>query len=395
MSLFKVLYLSPVSFIGGAEESLSTLLKFLDRKKFDPFVVVPDHGALEQRLLKDNVRVKVIPWGHISRRFSRKNIFSFLFLPLVLPEIIILLIRLRRLAAQEKIDLIHTNGLKCHFLGAILSFCAKTKIVWHIREIYTFPIRMGLRFFRAFSSAEVIAISRAVKKGLGFGSSHVIYNGVDTRRFRPFNPDENLSERLGLVRGTKIITMHGILTSWKGHDIFLEAIAALYDTFPEIAGIIAGKELYTGIGHKGYFKYLKGKVEKLGIENRVRFLGFRDDMPYIINSSFALVHASLKPEPFGRVLIEAMACGKPIVASGGGAVEEIVRDRVDGLIVEKGDSAALAQALTFLIEDEDRAKDMGNNGRQRVEELFSAELMATNVEEFYFALLKFRGIIRG
>ncbi len=383
--MFKILYLSPVSFIGGAEESLCTLLKFIDRNKFDPLVVLPSKGPLEERLLKNNVRVEIIPWGKFTNLLSRKTLFSIFILPLTLPEIFILFIRLRHFVKKERIDLIHTNGLKCHFIGAILGFLTKVKIVWHIREIYTLPVRSALRVFMALpiGRAEVIAISRAVQNRLGFSSPHVIYNGVDTTRFYPFNPDKDLREELGLASGTKIITMLGILTPWKGQDIFLEAIAMLKTRFPDLAGLIVGKELYTGIGHKGYLAYLKSKVKKLGIENQVRFLGFRDDIPYIINSSLAIVHASLKPEPFGRVLIEAMACGKVVLAAKGGAVEEIVRDRVDGLIVEKGNPDALAQAIGTLIEDEAVDKDMGMEGRQRIEELFTAELMTKNIERFY------------
>jgi len=384
--LFKILYLSPVSFIGGAEESLCTLLKFLDKKRFEPLVVLPDHGPLEKRLRKDNVRVEIIPWGKFNNLLSRKSLLTLLIFPLALLEISILLIKLRCLIKREEIDLIHTNGLKCHFFGAILAFWTKSKIVWHIREIYTLFIRGALKFFMALpiGRAEVITISWAVKNGLGFSSPHVIYNGVDTSYFYSFNPDRDLSEELGFAKGTKIITMLGILTSWKGQHIFLESIATLCSRFPDVRAVIVGKELYRGIGHKGYLSYLKDRVKELGIENQVRFLGFRDDIPYIINSSFVLVHASLKPEPFGRVLIEAMACGKAVIAARGGAVEEIVRDRLDGLIVEKGNPVALAQAISTLIENEDMANDMGEKGRQRVEELFTGELMAKKVEKFYF-----------
>lgn len=295
-----------------------------------------------------------------------------------------MLVRLRMLIKKDGIDLIHTNGLKCHFLGAVLSILTKAKVVWHIREIYIAPIRIALRVFR-LGRAEVIAISWAVRKGLGIKSARVIYNGVDTGLFYPFDPDKDIKKETGLKKEKKVITMLGALTSWKGQHIFLEAIAKLRDRFPDLAALIVGGELYTGVGHRGYLAYLKDKVKKLGIENQVSFLGVRGDIPHIINSSFALVHASLKPEPFGRVLIEAMACGKAVIAARGGAVEEIIRDGVDGIIIEKGNAAALAQAIASLIEGEAMARDMGERGRQRVEELFSGEKKAREVEEVYFS----------
>lgn len=379
---FKILYLSPVSFIGGGEESLLTLFKFLDREKFKVLAVLPGPGSFEEKLLKEGIKVEIIPWSSSLGLVSRRSFLSLAFFPLTIVEAIKLLIRLKTIIRRENIDIIHTNGFKCHFLGAILGRWKRARVVWHIREIYTAPfIKLSLRLFKAHGRVKVIAVSRAVKKSLGFKST-LIYNGVDTSLYYPFKTD-TIRENLGFSREARIITMLGVLTPWKGQDIFIEAMGCLRDRFPELRALIAGGELYTGLGHKGYLSHLKKKVKTLGLEGRVFFLGFRNNIPAIINSSLAIVHASLEPEPFGRVLIEAMSCGKPVIASRGGAVEEIVRTGIDGLVVEGGDSQVLARAITNILEDEKMALRMGEEGRQRVGKLFSGQKMAKEIEKLY------------
>lgn len=379
-----------MSFVGGAEESLCTLLRLLDRNRFEPLVVIPSDGSLRERLLREKVRVEIVPWGNMSNMLSRKSLFSILISPFAIPQMCRFLFKLKRIVKRENIFLIHTNGLKCHFLGGILGFWTGTKVIWHIRDIYISRfIRAALKIFREIIKAEVIVISEAVKASLGLRGSCLIYNGVDITTFRSFFPRKDLREELGLSRDTDVVTMIGVLTPWKGQHIFLEAIARLKEHFLNLRGIIVGEELYTGIGHRGYSQYLKDRVKVLGIEERIRFLGFRDDIPSIINSSTVMVHASLMPEPFGRVIIESMACEKPVVATRGGAVEEILRDRIDGIIVEPGKDSDLAQAIAYILKDKNSAKEMGRNGRERVEKMFSAEKMARKIETFYLEGLRF------
>ncbi|PIU68061.1 MAG: glycosyltransferase family 1 protein, partial [Armatimonadetes bacterium CG07_land_8_20_14_0_80_40_9] len=131
---------------------------------------------------------------------------------------------------------------------------------------------------------------------------------------------------------------------------------------------------------------LKEQSKDLGIEDEVTFTGSRQDIPEIMAALDIFVLTSIK-EHFGRVVIEAMACGKPVIATNSGAVPEIVEDKVTGILVPPEDSEKLAEAIIELLEDKEKAKEMGIAGRKRVEELFSIEKHTRQIEEVYLSLL--------
>ena len=136
-----------------------------------------------------------------------------------------------------------------------------------------------------------------------------------------------------------------------------------------------------------YRKSLQTLIAKLGLKNKVRLVGFRKDIPNIIAALDIVVHSSVAPEPFGLVIAEAMAMGKPIVAARAGGIPEIVQDGIMGLLFEPGNSSALAEAILAILKDKERASVMGEAGRQRIERFFTAEGNAKQVENIYSRLL--------
>ena len=134
-------------------------------------------------------------------------------------------------------------------------------------------------------------------------------------------------------------------------------------------------------------KRLRSLVNTLGLEDTVIFAGARSDVPRLISALDVVVHASSTPEPFGLVIIEGMASGKPVVATGAGGVIDIIEDGVNGLLVPCKDSEAMGQAILQIISDPDRAKQMGLAARQRVTEKFTVQHQVKAVEKLYDDIL--------
>ena len=176
------------------------------------------------------------------------------------------------------------------------------------------------------------------------------------------------------------IGLVGRLSAWKGQHIFLEAAALVHKRFPRARFQIIGSAMF---GEEAYEAEIRQLCVTLGLEECVEFTGFRTDVPALIAQLDILVHASTTGEPFGQVVVEGMMAGKPVVATDGGGVPEIVEDGVTGWLAPMGESAPMAEAILRLLEDPEEAAAMGAAGRQRVLEHFTIELTARRVQEVY------------
>jgi glycosyltransferase involved in cell wall biosynthesis len=164
----------------------------------------------------------------------------------------------------------------------------------------------------------------------------------------------------------------------------LQAAALVFKAFPNARFVIVGAALF---GEDEYDMEVRRLPKRLGIEDVVEFAGFRSDIAHVIASLDLVVHASTMGEPFGQVIIEGMAAGKPVVATNGGGVPEIVEDGRTGILVPMGDAQAMADAVCRIIADPARAKEMGIQGRRRVENYFTVEMTAFKVEAVFRTVL--------
>jgi glycosyltransferase involved in cell wall biosynthesis len=184
--------------------------------------------------------------------------------------------------------------------------------------------------------------------------------------------------------------MIGHLTPWKGHEVFLEIARAVADRIPRSRFVVVGGSIYETHGHSGYPEALRQKTAALGLSDRVTFLGARDDVPDLLAALDVLVHPPTAPEPFGRVLAEAMAVGRPVVAARCGGIPEVVEDGVTGFLVPSADVGAFAAAVVRLLEDPALCRRLGHVGRRRAEARFGIEAHAAGVLEVYRAVLEGR-----
>jgi glycosyltransferase involved in cell wall biosynthesis len=214
-----------------------------------------------------------------------------------------------------------------------------------------------------------------------------LYNPVDLERFNPKRAGRAVRAELNVPDGTPLIGMVAHLTPWKGHADFLRMAKAVSLQVPGVRFLVSGGPIYETDGHTGYEESLRLLAGELGIADRVKFLGIRDDIPEIMAALDVLVHCPTAPEPFGRAVAEAMGAGRPVIASKEGGVLELVEDGRTGVLVPSGDITGFAAALRRLLDDPPLRQRMGSAGRLRAESMFGVDAHAERV------LLGYRQII--
>jgi len=381
-----VLLVQPTSEVGGSDLALLRLVTGLDKERYRPIVALPGPGPLVRKLADSGASVRFVSMPPLRRTLNPliQGRYAAGFLPSVAA--------LRRVILEDRIDIVHSNSLFTLYGGAAARRTGRPH-VWHIREILTGrgPVRTFLvRLVRRWAT-EAIAMSSAVAQMLAEGSrparSRVIPDGVDLDQFHPAISGGRIRQELGIPDSAPLVTFIARLDPWKGLEIFLRAARAIKSDIPQARFLVAGGPIPT---HAAYADRMKALASELEIASCTFFTDWRyrlDDIPEVLAASSLLVHASIEPEPFGLVLIEAMACGRPLVATAAGGVLDIVEDGATGLLVAPGDAAATARAAVRILSDPAVASALGRAGRQRAEREFGLRSCVQRVESLYQEIL--------
>jgi glycosyltransferase involved in cell wall biosynthesis len=308
-------------------------------------VVLFEHGPFEQMLIRAGVTVQVLSAPRALQEVRRDG--------RVAPVRVALgLVRLagRVAALARHFDVLYANSQKSMLVAAIAGVLARRPVVWHLHDLLTQEhfghrqVRVAVGVGRLLAR-RVIANSVATRDAYvlaGGRADHVqvVYNGIDAT---PFDQADEESARvirneLGLG-GAPLVGLFGRIAPWKGHAVLLDALASL----PGVHALLVGGALFEG--DKRYPALLRSRIEALSLSDRVHKLGFRSDIPALMKACDVIVHASTAAEPFGRVIVEGMLAGRPVIAAAAGGARELVDDGVNGLLVEPGDSASLAAAI--------------------------------------------------
>jgi glycosyltransferase involved in cell wall biosynthesis len=333
-------------------------------------VVCPEEGVFVERLRQISIPIEVIPMPQIK---------SF-----HLPPILSTLFKFRNLIKKRRIDLVHANDLRAALYSGRAARWQEIPFLWHVRVMESGGVAEKL----AFSLADkVIVNSQAVgEKFSGWARKEekveVIYNGIDLEEFNPGYRGQNIRKNFNWPRNIPLVGIIGELTPKKGHHYFLEAAAQVLKEIPETKFLIVGSDP----PRRGCGKEIKSLAKKLGLAEKVIFLGYQEEIRDILISLSLLVHCP-RWEGFGRVLVEAMACGKPVVATRVGGIPEIVEDKVTGLLVSAENPEALAKAIIALLQDKEKACRLGMAGRKRAEKMFDIEESVKKTEKVYENLL--------
>lgn len=384
-----VLYLDHTAKMGGGEVALLGLVTALDPTRYTPVVALASEGPLVGKLQEAGVEVHVLPLSSsvVDTRKEAVGLRSVLRLGQI-GQVAGYAARVARLARTRGVDLIHTNSLKADFYGGLAGRMARIPTLWHVRDRIEggYLPRPAAAAFRALARLVpqcVVANSQSTLDCLRAPRSSrfaVVHDGCDPDRYdapsEAFSTDE------------PVVALIGRIAPWKGQHVFVDAAASVRASFPRARFWIVGAPLF---GEHDYEAAVRAQVERLGLGERVEFLGFRDDVTAVLAQTDVVVHASTHGEPFGQVVIEGMAAGKPVVATDGGALPEIVENGRTGLLVPMGDAAAMAGAICRLLEDPARARAMGLAGRQRVRDNFTIQQTACKMQAVYDRMLAASG----
>jgi glycosyltransferase involved in cell wall biosynthesis len=243
--------------------------------------------------------------------------------------------------------------------------------------------------FLSFLPDKIICNSEAIRKrfyrkGKIEDKIITIINGVDIDKFNPKISGREIRKEFAINEEEVVMGITSRIDPEKGHEYFLRGAAEVVKNHPGVRFLIVGDAFSPE--HFWLREYLKKLTRTLRLEDEVIFAGFRKDMPQVLAGMDILVLAS-DAEPCGRVLFEAMACGKPLIATNTGGTPEIVIDRETGLLVPPRNSELLARALITLLNNNELRKEMGQKGRKRIEEHFTIEKHVEKTEAVYEELL--------
>jgi glycosyltransferase involved in cell wall biosynthesis len=378
--------------LGGAERSLLLLLGLLRANGVDPTVGLFADGPFAVRLAALGIPTVRLDVAGAVRQASRYRVQGFFGTALLSFQALPAVVQLARLARRLDVDVVHTNGLKAHLLGGLAGRLIRRPVVWHLRDFL--PRGLAGRVFRQSARwlpSLVFAVSDAVTADLrapGRPTVPVVklYDPIDISRFAPCSATDHIREELSLSAEAPLIGMVAHLTPWKGHEDFLRIARIVSVAAPEARFLVAGGPIYETEGHRGYADWLSRRAVELGLGDRVIFLGSRDDVPRILSSLDVLVHCPTAPEPYGLVVIEAMAAQRPVVAARAGGIPEIVEHEVTGLLIAPGDIPTFAGAVLRLLGDSALRRRMGEAGRRRAAALCDPTPLAAAVLDGYRAL---------
>jgi glycosyltransferase involved in cell wall biosynthesis len=308
--------------------------------------------------------------------------------------------RIRLRVAGIGPDLVHSNGIKTHFL-AHWAGLKRVPILWHIHDFYGSRPMVGRLLRLAHRRvAGAIAVSEAVASDAAATLPglpvQVLYNALDTTEFAPeFGEGEQLDRLAGLPPATPGTVRVGLVATyarWKGQPVFLQAAARLLHArpTPAVRFYLIGGPIYETQGSQFSEVELRNLAAELNVQGHVGFIGFQESPADMFRRLDIVVHASTKPEPFGMTIVEAMACARPVVACRAGGAMELFRDGHDAVGVQPGDVGALAAALQALIDNPERRRQLGEDARRSVLRRFDSSRLGTEILEIYDRILCLR-----
>ena len=365
---------------GGVQHSLLDLVRYLDRTRFEPIVLCSPEGELPELVASAQGQVRTVGQGKFFRYSYKWPLSTARDLFAVAREIL-------RLAREDGVRIVHT------FDGAV--FCAASiarlfvqdlKVIWldagfagyypaHFRLVMRWCFRRAARV----TSATDIRRRQLLAEGLDPALSAVMPLGTDIHLRAPIAPTAETDARefrIGIV---------GRITPIKNFEMFLRAARLVADQHPNARFDIVGAAGLFG-DEQAYYQQILAQIRALDLTAKVRILAPREDVAPLLQE-FDVLACSSHIETFGRTLIEAMALGKPVVATAFGGIPEVIADGQTGFLVPADDAEAMAARINQLLSDASLRAAMGQRGVERVLQHFDVRLVARRWEQLYQEVL--------
>ena len=378
-----VLQVIPKLGYGGAETGCYDIAHYLSEKECGSFIATSG-GELLRFIKKEKVKIFKLP-------VHSKNPILIIFNTLILSLFIIFF----------KINIVHARSRAPAWSCYLACLLTNRTFVTTFHGTYNFKSK-----FKKFYNSIMLRAKLTIA-GSNFIFSHinenyheylnkgkklrVIFRGINVDYYNQKNisilKQEKLKQEWGVQSNKFIILMPGRLTYWKGHEKFIESLNILIEDYDFInfQAIMLGSDQ----GRNVYKKKLINLVERYNLNKKVKFINHCKEMPLAYSLADAVVSASIEPEAFGRVAVEAQSMGKPIIASNIGGSKETILNKKSGFLYKFDDPRELAKSLNTVIQlTQEELKSMGNEGRKNITQKFDVETMCdTNLNE-YKKLLK-------
>lgn len=379
----RVLYFNEVSKMGGAEHSLNLLLQNLSN--FEPHLVTGSKGELTDRLDKAGITYSLF---NFPKLISKNPLTYFLNLFLIPLSII----KVTQLIRHIKPVILHTNTSRMHIIVSVVGRILRIPTVCHMRWI---PIhsKLEVRFVSSFIKVfrpYTISISNIVSTTYHldkYSKNQTISNGVICPQV---NSDKvkTIRQQHNINNTSKVLLSIGRIEPWKGQLFVLHAVSLIKNKYPNIVLLIVGDESFSG--EANYKEVLTNYVETHNLTRNVIFTGHVTNPYDYMATADIIYHSSITPEPFGRVVVEAMALKKPIIASSTGGPTEIIQNGYDGILCDFKDVQKVAEHTFHLLEDSQYYQQIVKNAFQSVCDKYTIDTHSKKIEDFYWQILDMR-----
>lgn len=374
----KILFLDQSGKPGGAELCLIDIAK---PYRNDCKVGLFADGSFKDLLEKNHIPVEVLTNKAIQVK-KESSLGQGLASITQLAPLITKVVKI-----AQSYELIYANTQKALVVGAIASFFSRRPLVFHLHDILSpehfSQTNRSISVTLANRASLVIVNSQASKKafieaGGKADKVRIVYNGFDPQKY--INKETEIQQvRKELELEDKFIVGHfSRLAPWKGQHVLLEALA---ECPPEVAVILVGDALF---GEQDYVKQLHQQIDALQLQNRVKFLGFRNDIPLLMSACNLVAHTSISPEPFGRVIVEAMLSGTPVVAAAAGGAVELVESGSNGFLATPGNPQELTKIIETCLQDKQKTDTIAQTARN----IASQRFHVVNINQQIAELLK-------
>jgi glycosyltransferase involved in cell wall biosynthesis len=382
-----ILFVHASDDLYGADVIVLEIVKRLDRSRFDPIVVLPSDmkhvGLLSRELRAAGIEFHHLPILILRRRYLKPRGLFHIVKCAVLGTW-----TLRTLIRQRDVRLIHSTTLSV-LAAPLAAWVTRTPLISHVQEMLIEPrvIRKALHAITRHSADRIICISDSVRAHILQDQPHAAKLVEVVRNSIPLPPEptrtiEEMRRELGLRADLPVVGMIGRVSPWKGQEIFVRAAAivrseGIASQFVAIGGVFDNE--------RHHLDRLKELITSLNLQNLVKIEGFRKDARELIAAFDVLVLPSILPEPFGLVVAEAMAAGKPVIATAQGGPTEMVVEGETGFLIPPNDPSALASAIKNLLTNPEVTARLGKAARQRFLDHFEMRDYMQRIERLYDA----------
>lgn len=392
------MFLQSQAFFGADSAIHGQLMRHLDRSQVRVYCACTDREAHDSRMTAIQ-RIRAIPDVHVRPTDFGPTLFGRSTSARLLSAGEGLRAAVRGLGLvsylkRERIGLLHgTEKPRDAFVGVLLGRATGAKSIVHMHVGYDDWLSPRAKWALGAADA-IVGISRFVSASLvraGYRAERIftVYNSLDLSgtEWAEQPPTAGVREALGVPDDAPLVCIASRLFRWKGHHDLLDAVDLLRREVAGVRLLIVGEDdPRANPGGGSYRSELAARVTALGLERNVIFTGFRTDVARLIAASDVFCQPSAE-EPFGMVYLEAMAMRRPVVAYASGGAPEVINDGETGLLVQRGDTAALARALLRLFRDPELRRRLGEAGRHRVEQAFRPQRSAAAMLDVYRSVI--------